>query len=109
MADQTTPPNRRADPLEHTPIVRGYEPGVQTAGAAFGFTFEPPPGWTKTELPCAEADSLKQALAADSSLSGLELTEVWCLRTCNMIWASEGYFYSGPWRDEDWVDATAGI
>lgn len=70
---------------------------------AFGFCFEPPPGWVATELPSAEASSLKEAIESNPTLSKLQLSEMWCLRTCNLIWASVGAGYSGPWRDEDWV------
>ena len=67
----------------------------------FGFAFEKPDGWTKVELPCAEANSLREAIAAEPALATLTLSEVWCLHTCNLIWASEGAYHTGPWQDPE--------
>jgi hypothetical protein len=63
----------------------------------FGFCFEKPPGWAKEEYPSVCANSLREAIANHPSLADLKLAEVWCLRSCNMIWASDNWQGCGEW------------
>lgn len=45
-----------------------------------------------------EANTLDEALQAALDMSADDLEEVWCLRSGNLAWSSEGF---GPWKDPE--------
>ena len=79
-----------------------------TEQADFGFAFEKPPGWNKKHFPYTEGNTLAEALVTDPSLVGLELSQVFCLHTLNMVWANQGAYFDGPWVDPEPMPAQPG-
>lgn len=76
-----------------------------TPSFAFLFEFEPRTGDDPDDRYWAEANTLADAVAMYPHLAPLPLAEVWCLQTCNLVWASEGAYHNGPWRDSEHAHA----
>jgi hypothetical protein len=58
----------------------------------YAFCFKPPGR-------AIEADTLAEALGMAPDLAAADLTEVWCLHTCNCVWGFVGD--PTPWRDPE--------